>query len=86
MLNIRFLRRLAEGGSSQPAPSLGDATSGPVPTTDPEGTGDPENISNRYKYERMYSKISLDKLLELYPELSKNIKDVKDQYNRNYWE
>lgn len=84
-MNIRTLKRLAEGGAAQPAPSLGDATSGPVPSSDPEGTGTGQVIENTDKYDRLYSKISFDRLMELYPELLKNIKKVKDQYNKNMW-
>ena len=82
-MNIERLKRLAEGGSHESYPDNSGFNSNPA-NTDPEGNSDGEDMTKRDRYTQFDNdpKLTLERLMELYPNLKKKVDEVRKTMQR----
>ena len=82
-MNLNRLLKMAEGGSHESYPDGSGFNSLPS-NTDPEGLSDGEDITKRDKYTQFENepKLTLERLMELYPNLKKKVEQVRKTMQR----
>lgn len=82
-MNPDVLRRLADGGSSESYPDNSGFNSNPA-SVDPEGAGDGEDMTKNDRYTQFNNdpKLTLERLMELYPNLKKRVDEVRKTMQR----
>lgn len=82
-MHIDNLIRLAEGGASESYPDNSGFNSNPS-STDPEGSGSGEDMTKNDKYTQFANdpKLTLERLMELYPNLKQKVDQVRKTMQR----